>query len=244
MVRVILIVGNRDPSISQLSLSGAWVMSQFKILIDEREEAKRDFEQLKAEFGSLNSGSSNAQQKPPATNVAETSEIQFASSPVHEVELAAYNDQNLPSYLPDKILPADSTSKTKADKPNPKPASINSYTSEPQDSSAKRILIDMLRCVVLLLCCPCYYFFGRTKPSGPISTAYPSQTQYLAQGDRPAAPYPYGPVVTTYENLEAYGPEGVFELAVPTSGGPAWMAPLRLPAPVALSSFGFEASLD
>jgi hypothetical protein len=214
-------------------------MSQFRILIDEREEAKRNFEQLKAEIDSINSGlgepsksASNAQSKPPAVNVAETSEIQFASTSAYEVELAAYNGQNVPSCLPDRILPADSTSETKADKPNPKPTSINSFTGEPQDSSTKRILTDMLRCAVILLCCPCYYFFGGLKHSRRIASALP--TQYLAQGDRPAAPYPYGPVITAYENLETYGPEGVFELAVQASDD---HAPPSLPPPAELESY-------
>jgi hypothetical protein len=175
-------------------------MSQFKILIDEREEAKRNFEQLKAEIGSVNSGigepsngSSNAQQKPPSANVAETSEIQFA----------AYNGQNLPSFLPGSMP----------------------FTGEPQESSPKRILTDMLRCVVRLLCCPCYYFFGRPKQSRPNAPAFPMAS--------PAAPYPYGHVGTAYENLETYGPEAIFEFAMPIST----IAPLSLPAPAELDSY-------
>jgi hypothetical protein len=76
-----------------LGLSGAWAPSQFKI-VDEREPAKRNFEQLKAEIGSINSGlgepsngPSNAQQKPPTAIDAETLEIQFASTPALREEV-------------------------------------------------------------------------------------------------------------------------------------------------------------
>jgi hypothetical protein len=102
-----------------LSLSGAWAPSQFKI-VDEREPAKRNFEQLKAEIGSINSGlgepsngPSNAQQKPPTAIDAETLEIQFASTPAREVELATYNAQNFPSCILGNIPTTDSTSETK-----------------------------------------------------------------------------------------------------------------------------------
>jgi hypothetical protein len=80
-----------------LRLSGTWAIWQFRILIDEREEAKRNFEQLKAEIGSTNSGlgepsngPSNTKQKSPTAIDAETSEIQFVSTLTCEVELAAY----------------------------------------------------------------------------------------------------------------------------------------------------------
>jgi hypothetical protein len=66
-------------------------------------------------------------------------------------------------------------------------------------------------------------------------------TQYLApdglssdaKDDQPA-PYPYGPVDYAYENLETYGPEGVFELAVQASDG---HAPPNLPPSAELESY-------
>lgn len=214
-------------------------MSQFRILIDEREEAKRNFEQLKAEIDLINSGlgepsksALNSQSEPPAVNVAETSELQFASTPAYEVELAAYNSQNVPSCLPDQILPADPTSETKAAyEPNPKPARINQFTGEPQDRSTKRIPMDMLlRCVVDFLCWPCYYCFC---PAPPTQYLAPVGLEFDAKDDQ-SAPYPYGPVDYAYENLETSGPEGVFELAVQASDG---HAPPSLPPPAELESY-------
>jgi hypothetical protein len=58
-------------------------------------------------------------------------------------------------------------------------------------------------------------------------------TEFLSWDAQPA-PYPYGPVETAYRNLEIYGPEGVFELAVPVSDGPARVTPVSLPAPARL----------
>ena len=42
-------------------------MSQFRVLIEEREEAKRNFEQLKAEIGSVNSGVGEPSDGPSTT---------------------------------------------------------------------------------------------------------------------------------------------------------------------------------
>jgi hypothetical protein len=93
----ILMVENRDPNASQFSLSGTWVMSQFKILIDEREEAKRNFEQLKAEIGSVNSdlgeppnGSSKPHSKASVINEEEASEVQYASTHVDEIKSGSH----------------------------------------------------------------------------------------------------------------------------------------------------------
>jgi hypothetical protein len=196
-------------------------MSQFKILIDEREEAKRNFEQLKAEIGSINSGldkpsngSSKAQPKESMANQAEASEIQSASIPEHEIELASYKSQNLPAYLPDTVLPAAPAVQTKPNKPNLTPANIEpgtSYGDKPQGSDAvKRILIALMHGVTILFCCPCYLLYMRQKRlrKGSLQGVGPAPIQEFT-----LAPYPYGPVETAYLNLESYGPEGVFELA-------------------------------
>jgi hypothetical protein len=93
----------------------------------------------------------------------------------------------------------------------------------------------MVRGVVILLYCPCAPCRRRAKSSN-MEEMFDEKifdTEFLPWDAQPA-PYPHGPVETAYGNPETYGPEGVFELAVSVSGGPARVAPLSLPAPARL----------
>lgn len=263
-------------------------MSQFKTLIEEHEEAKRNFEQLKAEMGSINSGlgdpsnsSLKVQQKASTANEPKNSEIQSTSTPAYEVELAASEGHNLPACLSDSILPSDSASQTKTNEPNLKPANTAPGTSpddkpqphlEPGDScndrlqcsdTVKRTLFALVWGVVVLLCCPCPISGSshrRGKRGAPMALGPLFQHTSSAQTELsyeyfppqitpgPLAPsgdltfhpelaaYPKGPVETAYQNLETYGPEGVFEIPIYCSND---TIPV-LPAPVELGGYYYS----
>ena len=154
-------VQHRDPNASQFSLSGTWVMSQFKILIDEREEAKRNFEQLKAEIGSVNSGlgepsnsSSKPQPKASVINEEAASEEQYSSTHVDAIE---YASQDLPTRPKLAALPPDVVSAAQINEPKPVQAKAGPGKSNgnmQQDSSSRGInafLLDELHCHCFLL---------------------------------------------------------------------------------------------
>ncbi len=229
-------------------------MSQFKILIDEREEAKRNFEQLKAEIGSTNSGlgepsngSSMPQPKASVTDEVETSGIQSASTPAAAVVISS---QNLPTRLPNAALPLEApaaapTPQIKENEPKPVPANIRlgtSYGEKPQGgSSVGPILLSLMHGIVIVFCCPCVFCYRRRKIREQIEPAdgwapYPVMSMLEpAAGPAPrpilrnSVPSPHVPAETAYQNLGRYGPEGIFEMeSRPTA---------ELPAPHELHSY-------
>ncbi|PMD22993.1 hypothetical protein NA56DRAFT_702090 [Hyaloscypha hepaticicola] len=233
---------NLDPNISQFSLSGSWVMSQFKILIDEREEAKRNFEQLKAEIGSVNSGlgepssSSNPQPKASVINEEEASEVQYSSTHVDAIEYASPNSS---TRLKVAALPPDAVSAAQINEPKSGQAKDGPGKNDgnrPQDSSSgETMLVSLMHGIVIVFCCPCVYCDRRQKNLGP-----QRMTQELP-------PYPavslLGPTAvsaeTAYQTLEMYGPVGITEIDSPGSHS------TELPAPRILDTyFGDERRVE
>ena len=222
----VLMVEHRDPNASQFSLSGSWVMSQFKILIDEREEAKRNFEQLKAEIGSVNSGlgepsngSSKPQPKASVINEEEASEEQCSSTHVDAIE---YASQDLPTRPNLAALPPDVVSAAQINEPKPVPAKAGPGKSNgnmQQDSSfVESMLFSLMNCIVIVFCCPCVYCDRKPKNLGPRKRlqeldALPAQCR----------------TVTAYHNLELYGPVGITEMPHSYDA--------RLPPPQRLASY-------
>lgn len=247
-VIVMLIIRNRDPSVSQFSLSGSWVLEQFKILIDEREEAKRNFELLKAEIGSINSGvgeasnsASKTQQKPSTANEAETLEIQSAATLTHEAKLASYKSQSLPVYVSDAVLPAGSATKIAATKPNLTPANIEPATRHTDrqrcSCNAEGIIIAFIDRVSNLLCvlpcamCSCTRNAESAYADAPRVSYTRPMVMWSAGGLHHQTQMP-----VEMENLGAYGPEGVFELPS-HGGGHGFLVNTELPKPQILDAF-------
>jgi hypothetical protein len=166
----VLMVEHRDPNASQFSLSGTWVMSQFKILIDEREEAKRNFEQLKAEIGSVNSGlgepssSSNPQPKASVINEEEASEVQYASTHVDAIEYASPNLSTRPNLaaLTPNAVPAAQMQEPKSVQAKTGPGDSDGNRSR-EGSSVKSMLVSLMHAIVIVFCCPCVYCDRRQK---------------------------------------------------------------------------------
>ena len=210
-METVLIVEHRDPNASQFSLSGTWVMSQFKILIDEREEAKRNFEQLKAEIGSVNSGlsepsngSSKPQPKASVINEEEASEEQYSSTHVAAIE---YASQDLPTRPKLAALPPDVVSAAQINEPKPVqakagPGKSNGNTQQ-DSSSVGSMLVSLMHGIVIVFCCPCVcYYQRRKKLRHPLIELTPYTAVSLHEPTAVSAE-------TAYHNLEMYGPVGI-----------------------------------
>jgi hypothetical protein len=213
----VLMVEHRDPNASQFSLSGTWVMSQFKILIDGREEAKRNFEQLKAEIGSVNSGlgepsngSSKPQPKGSVINDDEASEVQYSSAHVDAIEYASPNlstRPNLAALTPDAV-PTAQIQEPKSVQAKTAPG--KSDGDRPQNSSSvESMLVSLMHGIVIVFCCPCVYCDRKQKNFGPQGMelellAYPAVPMTKPQTALSAE--------TAYHNLELYGPVGITEM--------------------------------
>lgn len=194
-------------------------MSQFKILIDEREEAKRNFEQLKAEIGSVNSGlgepsngSSKPQPKASVINEEEASEVQYSSTHVDAIE---YASQDLPTRPNLAALPPDMVSAAQINEPKPVQAKTGpgkSNSNRPQNSSSmESMLVSLMHGIAIVFCCPCVYCDRRQKHLGPQGmapklAAYPAVS--LLEPTTVSAE-------TAYHNLEMYGPVGIPEMESP-----------------------------
>jgi hypothetical protein len=161
----------RDPNVSQVSLTGSWVMSQFRTLIDEREEARRNYEQLKAEIGSIRSALSEPPNESSSKAELNTSEgagedtinISSMQSNVGKIEPCKVENKILPvhtsaSTAPTLEVAAPGSLPTKIE-PNPTPAnperpSANQHSTSKSDSAREvgKIIIFGFGAV---LCCPC-----------------------------------------------------------------------------------------
>jgi hypothetical protein len=230
----ILMVEHRDPNASQFSLSGSWVMSQFKILIDEREEAKRNFEQLKAEIGSVNSGlgepssSSNPQPKASVINEEEASEVQYSSTHVDAIEYASPNSS---TRLKVAALPPDAVSAAQINEPKSGQAKNGPGKNDgnrPQDSSSgETMLASLMRGIIIVFCRPCVFCYQRRRNIGQGRIA------------QELPPYPavslLGPTAvsaeTAHQTLEMYGP-----VAIPEMESATWQY-AELPAPQILDTY-------
>jgi len=265
----------RDPGVSQVSLTGSWVMSQFKTLIDEREEARRNYEQLKVEIGSiksafsepLNESSTKAELNPSEEAEGDIMKISSAQPHQHGIKPYKSESQNSPVHASASTASAPAVaapnSSTKQNEPNltpinpEKPSTNHHHTSK--SGSAKEVAKIILLGFGAVLCCPClpiymYVYVRRSRQKASevfASNSVDSQPQRLSHYLRPdslgpspiyempsempslanvtaaeQAPYSYRPAYNAYQNLDTYGPEGVFEL----SSRP------KLPAPAPLSS--------
>ena len=256
----------RDPDVSQVSLTGSWVMSQFKTLIDEREEARRNYEQLKAEIGSiksalsepLNESSTKAELNPSEEAEGDIMKISPAQPPQHGIKPYKSESQNSPMHASASTAPAPAVaapnSSTKQNEPNltpinPEKPSTNHHTSK--SGFAKEVAKEVAKIILLgfgaVLCCPCLPIYicvyVRRLPQNQASEVFAPSTvdppaQRLSHSVRlnslgpshmfPAklVPYPYESAYNPYQNLDTYGPEGVFELPDRST----------LPAPAALGS--------
>ncbi|KUJ21211.1 uncharacterized protein LY89DRAFT_681800 [Mollisia scopiformis] len=217
---------NVDPSVSQFSLNGSWLMSQFKTLIDEREEAKRNLELLKAEIGSINSGvgepsnsSSKPQEKPSTTEEIGASDAQSTSIPKEQAGLVGNGSVSLSAYLP---VTLSSTIPASQDKKNEqKPTTALSRPGSILSNESRRSFF----------CWPCSrkvkshelapYPTPHPEPYhlSPVSLSAGEGTGYLPptlyQHDTQS--YSYASPPSAYANLERYGPEGITEMSGATT---------------------------
>jgi hypothetical protein len=232
----------RDPNVSQVSLTGSWVLSQFRTLIDEREEARRNYEQLRAEIGSirsafseqLNDPSTKAKLNPSEVTEEDSMKISSVQLHQHDIKPSESKIQESSVHAVASAAPAEAvpTSLTKQSEPSPKPTnpekpSTNDHQTFTSDC-AKEVAGIVLLGFGAILCFPClpFYFTRRRKATYHHPSKQPKVYEMSQPIEPESAPYTYGPVRLAHENLNTYGPEGLFEMS----------DALELPPPAPLDS--------
>lgn len=131
---------------------------------------------------------------------------------------------------------AAANSSTKQNEPNltpinpEKPSTNHHHTSK--SSSAKEVAKIILLGFGAVLCCPCLpiYMYVCVRRSRKTNSVDSQRLSHYSRPDAPSqshvsemrppameaaqpARYSYGPAYNAYQNLDTYGPEGVFELS-------------------------------
>jgi hypothetical protein len=238
-------------------------MSQFRGLIDEREEARRNYEQLIAEIGSIkrafseppNGSSTKADLNKPDEGGGDTieatsaqpqedenknSELKSENSLVHASTSSASEPVKLPQIAAATTTTTTTTtaSPSKEGESKNKPTNPEKPTSNHNWSSKGYAALETAGTILLafsaVICFPCgltIYSFKRRSRKGRIEALSQADALVLDMFEEPDAPYgpsetpqqyagtqyaayPYAPASTAYQQLDTYGPEGVFELPV------------------------------